>query len=108
MDIGKLDRRIELYSTTRTLNDYGEGEESYTYYRSVWAQLMTSKGTEGRADISMMSKSEIQFMLRYNSTLTTSYLVKFEGNYYNITAIDQIGRREYIKVTCVYKDNKVY
>lgn len=109
MEIGKLDRRIDLYMVVGTEDTYGQAVETVVFYRSVWAQLMAIKGNESRDTYQMVGTSEIQFLIRYNSLIAAkNYIIKFEDQYYNIAAVDQIGRHEYLKITCTTKDNQVY
>ena len=47
MQIGELDRRIELYNPTTTANDYGELTSSYSLYTTRWASILWKGGNEG-------------------------------------------------------------
>jgi SPP1 family predicted phage head-tail adaptor len=94
MRVGKLTERIEFFSPTIVDNE-GQVEETYSSEGTVFAYVMSSKGSEAMEAARANAKQIIRIKIRYND-LSPEYGWQFEweGQRYNITDIDRTMRRQ--------------
>lgn len=102
MDSKKLDRRIRLERATVT-QDPGSGEEV-----KAWATLATVSASRRRASArETLAAAEVSgevsdvFEIRYDSAwadLDVRDRLVFEDRTYNIASVDEIGRREGLRI----------
>ncbi len=100
MIIGKLDKRIQIYRPTFTQNNYGERSASFTLYGSRWAQVFHSTGgskAEYEAE-SFVNTANVDFIIRFDSSITTADKILYKSQYYYITEIQEINRDEALRL----------
>ena len=68
---GRLDTPIEVYYYTNTQNEYGEISQSTTLLKTIWGEIVTigTKGTEKVQDDTIVAKSKIAFLVRWDDDL---------------------------------------
>ena len=102
MKIGKLDRRITIERATLTLNDYGERAETWTTLATVWAEVnYRGSGSESIQSDQVYAVQPVHFILRYSSTVSDvrpSDRVSYNGQLYQIEAVQEIGREEGLRL----------
>jgi len=104
MQIGDLDRRITLQVATTASDVFGEEIETWSTYREVWAKLAYVRGDE---QFEAMEKTAVRvekFFVRYDSGITEKMRVYWDSVYYDIRAIEQLGRKEYLVLKCERRD----
>jgi SPP1 family predicted phage head-tail adaptor len=105
MIIGKADRRIEFEKPTATVNAYGEESLAWASYATVWAELVrTSSMKETATDMQDAATTTVIFKVRSSAStriITPKYRVNYNGNRYDITGIEEIGRNDQLQFTCV-------
>ena len=103
MRFGKMDRRIVIERATLTTNTYGERAESWGTLATVWAEISYKfgSGTESIQSDQILTKQPVSFIIRY-STTTSGVIptdrVNYDGNYYQIEALQEIGRAEGLRI----------
>jgi len=103
MKIGKLDRRITIQRATLTVNDYGERAETWTTLATVWAEVnfRPGSGSETIESDQVFAVQRVRFVIRYSSTvsdLKPSDRVSYNGQLYQIEAVQEIGREEGLRL----------
>tara|TARA_R110002020_G_scaffold42273_1_gene124085 strand:+ start:517 stop:846 length:330 start_codon:yes stop_codon:yes gene_type:complete len=102
MNIGSLDRRIVLQEPTTTVNDYGERTNSWGTLASVWASIeRKSSASETNSGEQLVSLQSVTFLIRYSSVvagLNMSHRVSYNSEYYNILAVQEVGRRDQLRI----------
>ena len=95
MKAGALDRRLVIQSLTITQGTNGEPIETWGTLATVWAARWYLRGQED--DVADGSTQQVltgvRFMLRHRSDVTTDMRLSCEGQLFNITGIEEIGRR---------------
>jgi len=98
--IGQMRHRVEIYAITSTIdNDYG-GETGYTesLHSTVWAAWQPKETKSGEA-VEADQKEEmntVNWIIRYDSAVTTEMFLKYEGLYYNILSALPDSHRAYM------------
>ena len=103
MNIGNMDRRISLQSTTLTTNDYGQRVASWATYATVWASIKYKSGGEKLTDDQVGSTQTVDFTIRYSTDVSgakASHRIVYNGNNYEILYVQEIGRREGLNLVC--------
>lgn len=98
---GKLDRRITLTRYGITYNSDNEPQEAWTTLATVSASWRRATARETLAGAEVSAAASDIFETHYVPTLAglnpKDQLV-YQGNVYNITAVDEIGRREGLRI----------
>lgn len=110
LDAGKLDRRIDLLRATYTTDDANESI-------ATWGTLATraakadavSDGEKFRAS-EVGATLSMRFKVRWSTDiadLDPTDRVLFEDRTYDIVAVKEIGRREYLEITAAARAERV-
>ena len=99
-DIGQLDRQITLKVATVTTNGNGERVNAWATYATRWAAIEYTGGGEMISDDMALSSKEVKFTIRYDSTITEKHRVNYRSKEYEIRLIQEIGRLDYMVLTC--------
>ena len=101
MNIGKMDRFITIQTETNTQGSSGGWTKSWTTFKQVWASKVDKSGVEGVDQARDTSTTRTFFKIRYISTLTAKHRILFNGIYYDIEVVKELGRREGQELTCI-------
>lgn len=106
MNAGRLDRRVTIEAKDNSIRFDDNGPNVGWIERAVvWANVKHTGGTESDEGKQMVQKNSAEFTIRYISTIETTDRILFEGNYYHITSINEIGRRNGLKLKATWRDN---
>jgi SPP1 family predicted phage head-tail adaptor len=94
MRAGKLDRRIVIQNKAEVIDAFGFRDLSWSIFLTVWSMPVQKDGKEQTTDNNRSTERPVYFRIRYNSTITNEMRVIWEGNYYKIEDIKELGRRE--------------
>lgn len=97
LQIGKYDRRITIQALIAGQGDNGAPTEAWTDLDTVWANAYSS-GRELEAAKQINAEISTQFQIRYRSGLSATMRVLWEGRYYDIDHITEIGRRDRLNI----------
>ena len=100
---GKLDRAVDIMARTVVQDATGAPLESWALLASVKGARWYLNGTE--TDVADGSTQQVltgvRFMLRWRTDVTSDMRLVCEGATFNITGIEEIGRREGLLVYAV-------
>ncbi len=113
---GELDTPIQVWSYSAAQNEYGEVIKSKVLLKTVWAKMITTgtKGNEKVEDDTIRAESKINFLVRpdelfkMNNTSTSpeNFLtIYWEGKYWNISSMEDMGRGKGLLMRCYFTDN---
>lgn len=101
---GALDRRIELHRVSVSTNAFNEPVETFTLVATLWASKVdVSDGERWRAQ-QVAAINMARFQTRWDavtSTINPKDRIKFEGEFWEILAVKELGRRQGIEITAV-------
>lgn len=111
IESGKLDRRIELFSVTRTQDEYGDPVKTFASRGFTRVAFRPLKGKEiaqfGREEAALMMA---EFQMRYKKDLSVTDEIEFNGYRWRIVSITPWGKkaRDMLNVTAeVLEGNRV-
>lgn len=93
-----LDRRIIIQEVTETQNSYGAASESWSTFKTVWAEVKPVKGKEFFLDEQVNARIDSIFRIRWIEGLTTKMRISYNGQYYNIYSIIELGRQDGLQI----------
>lgn len=98
-----LDRKIQLYSVSTGQDAFGGSTKSNTLVATVRASVFYKNGSTTTTEGRPTNFNQIDFVIRYRSVLA-SYILLYENHKYRINAIEEIGRRRYLRLVCENND----
>ena len=107
MQIGHLDRRITLQTYSTSANSYGELIESYSDYRTVWAKVDFTGGSQSDEFDRITAISKVKFFIRNLdlADLTEKTRISYDSKLYYIQAINEIeGRDSFLEIITEQRD----
>ena len=107
MQIGHLDRRVTLQNYSTTRNVYGEVIESYSDYRTVWAKVDFTGGSQSDEFDRITAISKVKFFIRNLdlADLTEKTRISYDSKLYYIQAINEIeGRDSFLEIITEQRD----
>lgn len=106
MKAGEFDRRIVIQNVTITRGEGGGEEKSWSTYTTIWAKREYKTGNEGTEADQTVSSNIAVWTIHYDSAKIpdATMRIKDGSNYYEIKAVQEIGRKEGFKLITEIKD----
>lgn len=98
MRAGRRNRRITIQQVTETQDSYGAITESWSTYKSVWAEVVPKRGREYFNQPETVSQEDVMFRILYIAGVTHKMRISYDGNVYDIQSIGEIGYREGLEI----------
>lgn len=105
MNIGKLDRRVTVQERVTTKDQMNHDLITWTNRGTFWAGVKYSGGKDTQEGKQRVEVDRATFTFRYNSAFSTTDRIIFDGGVYDVHSIDELGRREGLRLTCTRRDN---
>jgi len=100
MRSGKLDKSITLQRSSNSIDDFGTPGASWTELATVRAEVIQASTEEFIRD-GASDETVVIFRCRYVDGVTTADRVLYEGAYFNIKEVKEIGRRKGLEIRTV-------
>jgi SPP1 family predicted phage head-tail adaptor len=106
VNIGELNKRIDIISITTEDNENGFPIPKETVFYSCWAKYSQTSGTELTKADADFSDVKCRFLIRYTpKEITRKMFVKYKGKNYNIAYLNEYGdSHEFIEIWCELKE----
>lgn len=106
MIIGRMDRRIEFQTPGNTRDSMGSFVQTWTTFLRVWAQAKPLRASERFSSDQQRESKVYTFLIRYRDGITSDMRIVYNEEYYRISGIAEINRREGLEITAEYlQDN---
>lgn len=105
--IGQLDRKVIIEQPVIVRGDSGGDTVTWSTLATVWARkLDQTAGSDEGVEVDRQTSTVISyFAIRHRSDVTAKMRVNVDSNYYYITAITEIGRRDFINLKTEIRDH---
>ena len=106
MNRGELNVRIRIYAPSAT-QSANTGEEYYDYssHTNRWAKFEGVSEDERLEEDGIVYYSQAKFTITYvGNDINEKHRVFYRNKMYDIIAIKEIGRREFLELTCESRD----
>ena len=94
MNAGRLDRRITVQVNTESIDSAGQRTLTWATHIAIWSNPVQKVGLETDEDKNRSTKRNVDFRTRWNSTITNEMRIIWEGEYYKINDIKELGRKD--------------
>ena len=91
---GRLDRRIIVQVKAETVATNMQRTLQWSTFLTIWSNPVQKDGVEKTDNENRSTKRMVNFRVRYNSTITNEMRIIWEGNYYKIEDIKELGRQD--------------
>lgn len=100
MRAGRLDRKAGFYAKVSTRDDFNASVDSWpTLTFETWGTVQYAGGNLILANAEKFYSGTIFLSVRYRSEIVETMRVLIAGIYYSITYIEELGRKEGMKLT---------
>ena len=99
-DIGQLKERVQILAPTTSVGGNGERIETWGEYGTRWMLVEPMGGGESSIDDMAMSVVRAKFTARYDGDITEKFRLVWNGQTWNIRAIEFDPGKVYIMLTC--------
>lgn len=104
INIGELDRRIDLYNYTEAQSASGEPIKTWTLYKSAFARVTIQSGSESITADRPTVSLPVEFVIRWDSNVTEKTRIVFRSANYNIISIGEMGRKVWMQIIATQPD----
>lgn len=94
MRTGLLRYQITLLQKGTVKDSYGAVKAEYTPYKTVKAALISQSGNKVTDNNEVFNIKSKDFQIRYNSLVSESMRIDFNGEIYKILSISEVGFRD--------------
>ena len=91
---GRLDRQVKFIRATEVSNDYNEEVPTYTELFTTFAQVIELTGREKYEGDQKQNRTDIKLKIRFRTDFTTEDRFVYNGETYDITSIQELGKRD--------------
>ena len=100
MRAGRLDRKASFYSKSSTRGDYNESIDVWTTHEfDTWGTVQYAGGDMILSNEEKFYSGTVFLTVRYRSAIVETMRVKIANIWYRITYIEELGRKEGMKIT---------
>lgn len=93
MQIGKLDKIVTLQEKTE-VNTSGSIANVWNNVEDIWCDIKTEKGSEAFQSGRLNARALLRIQMRFRPDIDTTHRLVWEGQIYNIIAVDRSHRRQ--------------
>lgn len=101
---GKLDRRIEIQRYLPGRDVDGAPIDDWEKFAIVWASVEVTGGSVTFQADHRTSEHTTVFTIRYQPGVEPHMQVVHDGDEYRVEHVEEVGRREFLRLTCVARD----
>lgn len=87
MDIGKLNRRIEVLEFVKDRDEYGGEVGEWIIVGRVWASIEPIKGTEKYFNQQIIAETGTKITMRFYAGLTVTHRIRYGDVVYEIISV---------------------
>lgn len=98
MQAGLLREIIEIYEPKVIVNSFGEQEQEYILLQQTKARVIHSSGSKSVENNEIVSNYSKTFHVRMYVPMNEVYQIKYQGNMYRVTSIENIPQFNYKEI----------
>jgi SPP1 family predicted phage head-tail adaptor len=109
MNAGTLDRRITIRRAVMIANGFNEPVATWIDLATVWAGRRDASASESYRAQEVGAQISLRFTIRWSTQVAgvdPSDRVRFEGREYDITAVRDVGRRQWREIDAVARADR--
>lgn len=104
MNIDNMTRKIWLIKMIESSNRFGDVIKTPSVVAAAWAEVLPVTESEQRDDGKTIARRSSRFRIWFRDDLTAKHKILYNGEYYDISGIRELGYREAIELTAGVSD----
>lgn len=105
MNIGELDRQIEIQQITTAKDSWNYDVETKTTLATVWAKKVERLAGELIGESQLVSQNRVDWVIRHRTDITATMTLVYGTDEYEIRGIKELGRKEGLLIHSELRDN---
>lgn len=108
MNIGRLDREIELQSASMSnasSDGWNDRVPTWSTFATVWATRKDKSTSEGEETFQRVAKTFTEWTIRHRTDISVEHRIKVGNDFFYLTGIREVGRREGLTLVSELRDN---
>lgn len=97
---GLLEKLIEIYKPQITINEYGEQNEEFVYYKTIRAREIYNSGSRNNENGDITYNYQRTFEVRHYQPISERDRIKYNGKMYIILSVEPRDRDNYLRIDC--------
>lgn len=97
---GLLNKLIEIYKPHLTINEYGEQDEEFVYYRTIRAREIYNNGSRNNENGDITYNYQRTFEVRHYQPISERDRIKYNGKMYIILSVEPLDKENYLRIDC--------
>lgn len=98
LNIGNMDRRIDIQRETEAVSPSGDAVKIWTSIATVWAEIVQQSASEFFTGYGEAETGSVIFRIRYRPGITNADRVTYNGSAYGLKEIKECGRRDALEL----------
>lgn len=98
VSVGSFTNRLGLFRPVQKKNERGAVENDYQYERDIFGKVVEMAGSETDVDNNLIALNTIEITTYHVPQLTTSWRIGYNGNIYDIIAINKVESQPLIVI----------
>ncbi len=98
MNVNDLQYYVELWKYDPSTNAGGTPTENFLLYRKVYARMQLLGGSTEETEIGKLPNTNVTWTVRYDPTIDYRCQIKYNSKFYEITHIEIIDRKAWMKI----------
>lgn len=101
MNIGKLNRRIDILKYDVTRDEYGGEQKEWVLQKTLWASIQPVSGTEYFKAQQVEAQNITTIIIRYRTDITVLNRIKYKDKIYEIIGVsDNFTNHNMLTLNC--------
>jgi len=100
VNVGTLNRRVRIETYTTSVDSYGEPIKTWIALDHVWADIQPLRNSEQFAAQQVNRLVSLRMTVHYRTDVTEQMRILYDGDYYDIQGIRELGYREGLELLC--------
>lgn len=105
MTSSELDKIINIERETTVINAVGTPTEEYSFLKETYANIKVKSGSSEYTDEGTLPFTRVEFVIRYDKRVDYKCRINYKTQYYEIGHIEELGRKQWLKIRCVVWDD---
>lgn len=97
---GLLNKLIKIYKPQVAINEYGEQNEGFVYYRTIRAREIYNSGNRQNENGDITYNYQRTFEVRHYQNITDWDRIEYNGKMYMILSVEPLDKENYLRITC--------
>lgn len=97
---GLLNKLIKVYKPKVIINQYGEQDEKFEYYKTIRAREIYNSGNRQNENGDITYNYQRTFEVRHYQNISERDRIEYNGKMYIILSVEPLDKENYKRISC--------